>query len=290
MSFLKFLSQEHTLQIVDDLLKLSSTEITKAINMIFSELVECDTHLKVIELLLQDPRVSLNPDNSRLMISACKNGKLEIVKLLLKNPLVDPNIDNRFCNLLFVTAIDRGHFEIVKLLICDTKIDPSLHQNHMIRYASQLGNLEIVKLLLANPKVDSTACDNHAIKLACQHNHFHIVKLLIPKTDLSKITDKKILDIAEELAKETSEQNKITLVKRQCAPEVKEFVKLVINAIISQKETSEEKIMAEICPLFEIFSQKNMTLEKLISDLRILDIFEITINDESVQVTYKNCK
>lgn len=201
MSFLRFLSPEFALETVTELLKLPPDEISETLNSIFTELITHNSHFEVIELLSQDlSRVASNPNNNKLMISIVQNGHLEIFKLLLKNPIINLNINNGYSNLLFVNAFDRGHFEIVKLLLLDNRIDPSIHDNHMIRYASQAGNIEIVGLLLGDSRVDPGFGDNYALNIAFRYGHLDVVKTLIPKINFSTITDTRILDIAGEIA------------------------------------------------------------------------------------------
>ena len=93
-----------------------------------------------------------------------------------------------------------GHLEVVKLLLANDKVDPGADSNYAIKWASNYGHLEVVKLLLANDKVDPSADNNSAILSAYQKGHLEVVKLLIPQTDLSKITDQKILAIAKEMS------------------------------------------------------------------------------------------
>ena len=134
---------------------------------------------------------------------------MSIIKFLPEKTLLDlikslqtdiSNETEKTLNGIFKELIEANiHSEVVKLLLANDKVDPSADNNWAIRLASNNGHLEVVKLLLANDKVDPSADNNWAIRLASNNGHLEVVKLLIPRVDMSKITNTKILDIAKEL-------------------------------------------------------------------------------------------
>ena len=167
MSLIKLLPEQQLLEIIHGLQNNLDDKTTNTLNTIFKELIEANIHLEVVKLLLANDKVDPSADNNRAIRFTSQNGHLEIVKLLLANDKVDPSADN----------------------------------NYAIRLASLNGHSEIVKLLLANDKVDPSADNNYAIAWASRNGHLEVVKLLIPRVDMSKITDTKILDIAKEMTK-----------------------------------------------------------------------------------------
>ena len=172
-------------------------------------------HLEVVKILLLDSRVNPTAYANAAIKVASERGHSEIVKLLIPRTDLSHITSGKILNLAkeisnenmekFKLAIRNGDLDMVKILLLDNQFDPSYDSNHAIRVASKQGHMEIVKILLLDPRVNPTDSDNSAIRLASQNNHPGIVKLLIPKTDLSKITDEKILNIAKEMA---TEENK----------------------------------------------------------------------------------
>jgi len=59
---------------------------------------------------------------------------LKIVKLLLVDPRVDPNDQNSSA---VRCAAFHGHAEVVKLLLADPKVDPSVFNNTAVRDAAK---------------------------------------------------------------------------------------------------------------------------------------------------------
>src|SRR5947208_562907 len=125
-----------------------------------------------------------------MLKSLPQDKSLKLVQHMLKDT---SNEIKPALNILFKESIDLNYLEIIKVLLQDKRIDPSNHNNSAIGCASENGHIEIVKLLLQDPRVDPSASDNFAIKTALRFNHLEIVKLLIPKIDISKITNNKIL-------------------------------------------------------------------------------------------------
>ena len=111
--------------------------------------------------------------------------------------------------------------------------------------------MEIVHLLLQDSRVDPTAQDNYAIKQASRNGHLEIVKLLIPRTDLTKITNEDILNIAKEIKTEIKTEINTN------EPNVEKSMGNTINCILSMmKEYKISKIgidnMSKITLEFEL--------------------------------------
>lgn len=158
---------EKELSIMIDILQ-KSEEGTNTLALLFDESVRGDHSANVVKLLLQCKKINPSiPDNTAIRQMA-KKGHAELVDLLLKDVRVDPNSQNSYGYDALMNASVAGHIEVVKLLLQDPRVNPKASKNWAIRFASDKG-------------------------------HTEIVKLLIPKVNLSEITDKKILDLAEEL-------------------------------------------------------------------------------------------
>ena len=196
MSFLKLLPQEYALEYIKNLQETDTPDISSMLNLIFQDLVNANTHIEVIKILLLDLRVDPSANFNHAIRFASKLGHLELVKILLYDSRVDPSALN---NDAIAYASEFGHLEVVKLLLLDPRVDPSVSLDYAIRFGAKEGHLGVVETLLLDRRVNPCKMNNFAIKSASKNNHLDIVKLLIPRVDLSRITDKKILDIAKRM-------------------------------------------------------------------------------------------
>ena len=103
---------------------------------------------QVIELVLQDPRVDPSANYNYAIIHANEN---KVTSLLLQDPRVDPSDIN---NDAIIFAGTNGHVKVVELLLQDHRVDPSAQYNSAIRYAAQNGHVKVVKLLHQDPRVE----------------------------------------------------------------------------------------------------------------------------------------
>ena len=231
---LRQLSAEEVLQLIKNCMNDYSKDIKQILNIIFKELIESNRCPKVIKFLLVFvPRVNPCINNNCAIEWASEMGHTDIVELLLETPEVDPCAGNNYA-IRFASA--NGHTDIVKLLLNDKKVDPCAGNNYAIRFASANGHTEVVNLLMQ--RVDPSACHNTpienaslnghldivklllqdnrvlsgylgcAISHASENGHLEVVKLLIPKIDLSKITNCKILAMAKEINEIAKIENK----------------------------------------------------------------------------------
>ena len=131
---------------------------------------------------------------------------LPLVKWVIEDK---SNDNNKMLNDFFQKLIRTDNYpQIIKLLLLrDSRatVDPSANDNYAIRLASQNGHVETVKLLLEDNRVDPSANNNYSIKEASRNGHMEIVKLLIPRINISKITDEKILSIAKEIKEKVTD-------------------------------------------------------------------------------------
>jgi ankyrin repeat protein len=133
-------------------------------------------HLEVVQLLLAHRRV-VPPQAA--MDGASKNGLVEVVKLLLKTfPWLDPT-------LALVEASASGQIAVAKILLADERTDP----NRALFVAVRNNQLEIVQLLLTDRRV---AAPYSALGDAVEYNQIDVLKLLL--------LDQRITDVSSALA------------------------------------------------------------------------------------------
>lgn len=194
-----------------------------------------DSGYEIIKLLLKDENVDLKISENIILYYAASDNQIDLMKILLNDSRIK-NINDRANNPLRSACI-KGHVEMVKLLLADKRIEPTLLNNLIFRSAVLHDNYEIAKLLLTNPKIDPSDYNNDAIYTACSINNQNMIKLLLtdsrvdpnirpdkiteiynkgnieiiklfiknPKFDLSKISDVRILHIAEQECNTTDE-------------------------------------------------------------------------------------
>ena len=95
--------------------------------------------LKVVERLLQDPRITIN-------LSICDN---YVILLALGK------ISFNEYNYALQMASIYGHLEIVKRLLQDPRVDPSANNNIAFNLAKETGHTKVLALLLKDPRVYS---------------------------------------------------------------------------------------------------------------------------------------
>ena len=116
-----------------------------------------------IKVLIEIIRyLNLEKKNS-LLGYTCEKGYVKIVKLLLSDPRVDPTTNYNYA---IRFASEKGHLEVVKLLLSDHRVDPTAKNNESIRLAAKNGHDKVVSLLLADPRVDHTSKDNAEIYMS----------------------------------------------------------------------------------------------------------------------------
>ena len=108
---------------------------------------------------------------------ACDNGRDEIVELLLQDSRVSPDAG---ASVGLRNACELGHVKVVRLLLLnDFRSDPSAVENLAIQMAAKNNHIDIVRLLLEDPRVDVSDHDNLALILAFENHHMNIVRLIL---------------------------------------------------------------------------------------------------------------
>lgn len=134
---------------------------------------------KIVRVLMQVVDPSAN--NNAAIKMAAYHGKLKIMRVLLADPRVDPCADG---NYPLRIAVIHGYDEIVDILLA-AGVNPATNNNFAIRSASANGYPKIVLMLLADPRIDPTADDNFSLKQALIFQHLPIVSLLLSDTRIN---------------------------------------------------------------------------------------------------------
>ena len=94
----------------------------------------------------------INPSictNYAIRCAAC-NGREKVIELLLQDPRVDPSTENNFA---IIHSAWTGRVKVVELLLQDPRVDPSVHNNIVIRYFIKNNHTKVVELILQDPRV-----------------------------------------------------------------------------------------------------------------------------------------
>jgi heme oxygenase len=118
-----------------------------------------NSHLGVVERLLQDKRVDPSADENYAVAWAAQNGHLAVVERLLQDKRVDPSAEG---NEAVRRAAARGHLAVVERLLQDERVDPSAEDNYAVRLAAQYGHLAVVDRLLEDDRVDAAVAIHHS--------------------------------------------------------------------------------------------------------------------------------
>eukprot|EP01118_Nematostelium_gracile_P008572 TRINITY_DN2838_c0_g1_i1.p2 TRINITY_DN2838_c0_g1~~TRINITY_DN2838_c0_g1_i1.p2 ORF type:complete len:323 (-),score=81.90 TRINITY_DN2838_c0_g1_i1:33-1001(-) len=119
-------------------------------------------HMELVEILLQDERVS--PSGFPFIVAA-EHGRMDIVEKLIQDKRVDPTVDH---NQALQRAAKNGHLQIVDRLLQDKRVDPTSRRNLAIRWASQKVHIDVINRLLEDDRVDPVY-RTYAIRIACAY-------------------------------------------------------------------------------------------------------------------------
>jgi hypothetical protein len=99
-------------------------------------------HIKIVRLLLADPRVDPTDLNNDALTRASENGHTKIVKLLTKHKLEDISVKASL-----LAAFHNNHYPVVQILLRKSFIKMK-HAAKLLEEASAKGYVEIVDMLL----------------------------------------------------------------------------------------------------------------------------------------------
>jgi len=150
-------------------------------------------YVKIVQLLLDDPRIDPSVNNNFVIMWASQYGHIEVVKTLLADPRVDPSAGD---NAAIGAASANGHIEVVKILLADPRVNPNTYDNYAMHSASSHGHAEVVKILLADPRVNPNAADNCVINYASANGHAEVVRLLLGDPRITFAQDYRCVEMA----------------------------------------------------------------------------------------------
>jgi len=155
---------------------------------------------KLINILLTKSDLNPSFESNILFRFFCNEGNLDFIKILMNDKRLIINEGSFPIDIYGLKlAISGDNMDVLKLLLSDNRF--SAQKNIGLIEACVYGRIDMVKLFLGYPDIDPlyTYNDMKAINTAFKNKYFDIVKLLIPKVDLSKITDPRIIAIANEM-------------------------------------------------------------------------------------------
>ncbi|KAJ3311370.1 hypothetical protein HDV04_004095 [Boothiomyces sp. JEL0838] len=134
-------------------------------------------HVDIFKHLMDVENIDINCGEEYKPINlACMNNHSEIVQLLLQDSRLSTN---EFITDPITHAAVNGHDQIVDLLLKDGRFNPAHSDNFAIRWASHCGHLKVVELLIKDPRVNPASNENGALLWATQGGHFDVVSLLL---------------------------------------------------------------------------------------------------------------
>jgi ankyrin repeat protein len=125
--------------------------------------------IDLVHRLLEDGRC----DTAGCLNVAIEAGYFEIVKLLCEKGWVDPSLDE---SSVICTAVRRGRIEICNYLLQDNRVDPCVSQ--ALKCAAYYGNSVIVSRLLQLEEIDQSAL-HCALHDAAYHGNHQVVRCLL---------------------------------------------------------------------------------------------------------------
>lgn len=131
---------------------------------------------KVVDWLLQDPRVTPNCGFDLPFRLAASSGHLSVVARCLSDKRINPAA---WGNAAIQNASENGHFHTVCLLLQDPRVDPSVFQNRALRRSARNGFGKVVQALLKDSRVDPSCKENEAIRMAILNGHDDVVSILL---------------------------------------------------------------------------------------------------------------
>ena len=131
-------------------------------------------HVNLVSKLLKFPSCDPTIGNQELFRVACLDGSSKVLQVLLKDPRIDPRVNNHE-GLLW--ACKYGHLESVELLLRDARVCPN--ENKAIIYmAVKWNQTKIVELLLKDGRIDLAEARNDLIEMATEYSYLEMLSIL----------------------------------------------------------------------------------------------------------------
>ena len=110
-------------------------------------------HDKIVEILLNDPRINPSAHYNYAIRHASNNGHDKVVEMLSRDSRVDPSAN---CDYAIQSASKNGHDKVVEILLKDSRVDVSFGHNLAIRIAKTYGHHKIADILLKHIKAKNS--------------------------------------------------------------------------------------------------------------------------------------
>jgi hypothetical protein len=104
-------------------------------------------------------RIDPSADNNYAVRFAARESHVAVVDRLLQDERVDPSADDNF-TIRF--AAEYGRRAVVERLLEDDRVDPSAKENYAVQRAAERGHLAIVDRLLEDDRVDAAVAIYHS--------------------------------------------------------------------------------------------------------------------------------
>ena len=138
-------------------------------------------HIKVVEVLLSDPRTDVNARSPSPLMIAAERGHVEIIRLILSD---DRLLERDFAFALHA-AIKEGHLPVVKELCSHEYVDMNAWMgggDTPILIAGLYGREDIAEFLCNDPRTDIHYCDHrgyNALAMATSRGYTDTVRVLL---------------------------------------------------------------------------------------------------------------
>lgn len=149
-------------------------------------------HTKVVEVLLNDPRVDVNTDDFNPLRRACINGRVEVVKLLCKWYNTIDSSGNLLCEAM--TSKDNLNIrrcgksaEVTRFLLSLECVDPTVRKSEAFVEACREGSLGSVKAFVEDGRVDINTKNSSGLCVAYEWKRKGIVEYLLSLTEIMSI-------------------------------------------------------------------------------------------------------
>lgn len=238
---------------------------------------------QMIELLLKNPDIDVNLENSAAFYCAVESNDNEIIDLFLKHPKIDlsekeqTNINPEERTLFFL-AVEKNNIKLAKILLSQPNTNINVRYKEIMRsgyfemvplhYAIDNNSAEMVELLLSQPNIDVNAKFKYyynkkdqvglEIPILCYVMKFKSDSYVDNVRDYSKTTNPRIVELL--LSKPNIDVNAKRISYYRDGNKESEETPLYMATILPRTKEDEEKLKAyEIVKL--LLSCPNLNIE-----------------------------
>lgn len=136
-------------------------------------------YTSIVNHLLHDLQVDVTNSNNYIIVSASRQGHIEIVRLLLDDHRFNfKHIRNIVCREAIKNDKDKLLLMMFEMFESGTDVDVDMSKNYMFNLASEYGSMQVIILLLSFYIVDPSNNNDYAIKIASLNGHTRVVEIL----------------------------------------------------------------------------------------------------------------